>query len=217
MEMRPCGWDGSGTGPYTEKYVRSLFGRRKYMTALRALDLDIPDEDKLWFVLRPEVIDDVTLRLLSCDFAERALKRERRAGQEPDERSWNAIRVSRRYARGKATDEELAAARAAARAAAWDAACAAAWDAAWAAAWDAARAAAWDAACTAAWDAACTAACAAARAAAWDAARAAAWDAACAAAWDAADATVYATTWDVDKATERKWQVKRVRKYLEAA
>jgi hypothetical protein len=85
-----------------------------------------------------------------------------------------AIECAERYARGLATDAELAAARAAA----WDAAEAAAWAAARAAAWDAAEAAAWAAARAAAWDAAW----AAARAAAWDAAEDAAWDVARAAA-----------------------------------
>jgi hypothetical protein len=80
-----------------------------------------------------------------------------------DERSKRACDVAERYAHGEASDEELDAARAAARAAAWDAARAAAWAAARAAAWDAARAAARDAARAAAWDAA------------WDAARDAAW------------------------------------------
>ncbi len=74
-----------------------------------------------------------------------------------DERSRNAIRVAWKHSCGLATDEELAAAEAAARAAAWDAAEAAARAAAEAAAWGAAR----DAARSAAWDAA------------WDAARAA--------------------------------------------
>ena len=49
-----------------------------------------------------------------------------------DPRSIEALDVAERHANGLATDEELAAARAAARAAAWDAARAAAWDAAWA-------------------------------------------------------------------------------------
>ena len=77
-----------------------------------------------------------------------------------DERSRTAVVTAEKYARGEATQEELAAARAAA----WDAA-----GAAGGAAWDAARYAAWDAA----WEAY-----GAAGGAAWDAARCAAWDAA---------------------------------------
>lgn len=42
-------------------------------------------------------------RLLACDCAERALRRE----IKPDKRSWEAIRVSRRYAMGQASDDEL--------------------------------------------------------------------------------------------------------------
>ena len=67
-----------------------------------------------------------------------------------DPRSLAALEVAERYAKGNATDDELAAAWAAARDAAWDAAGAAAGaaarDAAWAAAWAAARDAARDAA-----------------------------------------------------------------------
>ena len=58
-----------------------------------------------------------------------------------DKRSLNALKVARKHADGKATDEELAAARDAAWDAAWDAAGGAARAAAWAAG-DAARAAA---------------------------------------------------------------------------
>ncbi len=56
---------------------------------------------------------DVTreLRLFVCDCAERTLTRERGQGREPDARSWAAIEVARRHADGKATDNELAAAR----------------------------------------------------------------------------------------------------------
>ena len=88
-----------------------------------------------------------------------------------DERSLRGLDIAERYARGLATDEELAAAwdvaGAAVRDAAWDAARDAAWDAARDAAWIAARAAAWDAAMAAGM----AAARAAARAAAWGAAR----------------------------------------------
>lgn len=53
-----------------------------------------------------------------------------------DQRSKNALNVAERHANGHATDEELSAARSAARAAAMDAAWAAARSAAWAAARD---------------------------------------------------------------------------------
>jgi hypothetical protein len=115
------------------------------------------------------------LRLFACDCAEEALT----LWKVTDKRSWDAIEVSRRYANGKATKEELAAAWDAARAAASDAAS----DAAWAAARAAARAAASDAASDAA------------RAAAWDAARAAAWAAASDAAWAAASDAASDAAW----------------------
>ena len=132
--------------------------------------------------------DDRIARLFACNCAERVVPLYEKDYPD-DKRSRHAIEVARLFADGKASNSELAAARAAA--------CAAAWDAAWDAARDAAEAAAWAAARAAAWDAAWDAARAAARAAARDAAEAAAW----AAAWDA----------------ERKWQVKRLMQYLKGA
>jgi len=113
-----------------------------------------------------------------------------------DSRSTTALTVKRSWLDGQATDDELAAARAAAWAAARAAAEAAAWaaarDAGWAAAGATAEAAAWAAARAAAeaaaWDAAGDAARAAARDAARDAAGAAVWAAAEAAAWAAQNA-----------------------------
>ncbi len=104
------------------------------------------------------------LHLFACWAAENALK----DAKVTDERCWKAIKIKRQWLGKKATDEELAAARAAASDA------------------SAASAAAW-AASAAASDAARDAARAAASAAASDAARAAArapWDAASAAAWE---------------------------------
>lgn len=58
------------------------------------------------------------LRLFAIACAERALLRERKAGREPDPRSWAALDVARQYADGNATAAQLAAAaQAAARAA----------------------------------------------------------------------------------------------------
>jgi hypothetical protein len=110
----------------------------------------------IWVATRPGVLDDITLRRFACWCARQVWH------LLTDKRSRHAVETAERFCNGKATLEELTAARAGARAAAWDAARAAAWDAARAAAWAAARAAARAAADTAA------------RNAAWAAARAAA-------------------------------------------
>jgi hypothetical protein len=81
--------------------------------------------DRCWLLLREEFLPKKTLHLLACDFAEAALKRERKAGREPDPRSWEAIRIKRLWVDGKATDDELEAALKAAWAAAQVAALAA--------------------------------------------------------------------------------------------
>ena len=156
-------------------------------------------------IIAPTHWNERIARLFACDCAARALWRERRAGREPDKRSWKAINVARRYAKGKATKQELTAAGVAGRAAAtWTAigyASAAAKAAAFvafnpsAAAWDtwAATGVATGAATGVAWNAP-----AAAIGAAWNASEAAAWNAPEAAAWEA----------------ERRWQALRLLEYL---
>jgi len=117
-------------------------------------ELEIPIDDRIWALCNAVGASDKTLRLFAVWCAREALK----LGKEPDPRSVNACDVAEAFANGDATQADLDAARAAARAAAWDAARAAAWDAAraatrataWAAAWDATRATAWDAALAAA-------------------------------------------------------------------
>ena len=133
-------------------------------------------------VRKLETWNEKTARLFACDCAERALERIK----TPDPRSVAAIAVSRRFANGTATREELAAAGDAAEAAAgttfWATADITAWDAARAAAgtvaFDVARAAAW--------------------AVSWAATEAAVWDAAGPAARDA----------------EQGWQTERLMEYL---
>jgi len=102
-----------GSGEQDEARIRSYLGDGK--TPGECLDLDIPIPDRFWLVLRDDVLDNRTLRLFACDCAEHV--------QPPnvDPRSWDAIRVSRLYARGQSTKKELAeAAEAAAEAwAAW--------------------------------------------------------------------------------------------------
>ena len=181
--FRPC-WleDADGAAKLEE-----IGGRRKRWTALDILDLpseEVSAEDKLWAVLRPELIDEAILHEFACQCAEEALK----LVDNPDPRSVAAIEAKRKWLRGEITDKKLDAAYAAAL----DAARAVAFDAAYAAAYAAARTAACadasanasanalDAAYAAAFAAARAAARAAGRAAARADARAAARTAACA-------------------------------------
>ena len=169
LEFEPCYLEDPGK----RELMDSIAARRSCWSALDILALDeIPPADRLWAVLREELIDAPILHEFACRCAERALSRVK----NPDPRSLRAIEAKRAWIRGEATDDELEAARAAALDAAR-----AATHAAWAAAWNAAEAAALDAA-----RAATHAAWAAAEDAAWYAARAAARYAARAAAEDAA-------------------------------
>jgi hypothetical protein len=121
----------------------------------------------IWTATRPGVFSDSTLRKLACRFVRETPLADGRKVWDllTDERSRRVVEVAERYADGKATAQELAAAdAAAARVAAYDVARAAAYDAAR----DAARNAAYDAVRDAAF-----AAYAAAYAAAYDAAEAA--------------------------------------------
>ena len=101
MSWKPC---------YSREQMSGWFRARSCMTVDDLMALDISDDDKLWCLLRPEVVPERKLHELACDYAERALERERKAGREPDERSWAAIETTRRWLRGEATDQELAAA-----------------------------------------------------------------------------------------------------------
>ena len=149
--------------PEKKALMESIAQRREHWSAMDILELEnIPAADRLWAVLREELIDAPILHEFACRCAERALSRV----ENPDPRSVRAIEIKRAWIRGEATDDELEAAQAAAHAAAWEdagaAARAAAWNTAWAAIWDATRdaveAAAWAAVEVAAWNAVCTAA-----------------------------------------------------------
>ena len=134
-------------------------------------DERIPAEDRIWaFAVCTELPDSAKRIFAVRCVRETPLSDGRKVVDLiTDHRSLNALDIAYKHAIGEASDEELAAARAAARAAALAAIRDAAWAAAMDAVRDAARAAAWAAVMDASWDAA--------RAPAWDAARAAAWDA----------------------------------------
>jgi len=186
MSWHPC---------YSRAEVEAIANGHPEMTALEVLRLDIPISDRLWVVLRQEVLDDKTLRLFAFACAERVLPIYE-VSYPDDMRPRNAIETARRYADGEATKEELEAAVDAARDAARAAAYAACAAAAARAAWDAAYAAC---AVYAAGDAARDAARVAARATVW-----AVQDAACAVQGAA-------------QHNERQWQVDTLIAMLEKA
>jgi len=135
MAFKPC-------GAYDEERVTALWAGREALTPREVGALAIPGEDRIWCLLTCFGLSDRTKRMFAAHVAANALHAERKRGREPDVRLWDAVRVAYDYANGNATDEQ--------RAAAW----AAAWAAAGAAAWAAARDATW-AAGDATWERQC--------------------------------------------------------------
>jgi len=101
---------------YSNDRLRNLFADpltvRQVLTKMdKGWDTVLP-QDRLWVVLRESILGAKILRLFACDVADEALK----LIDNPDPRSIEAIRVSRLYAVGEATLEQLKAAYAAAAA-----------------------------------------------------------------------------------------------------
>jgi hypothetical protein len=173
-DIEPC---ARGYHVFERKDILQWFNATLYECEIRGAAIDHGDKivAESCRLIRPlPGCNERILRLFACRVAEDVLPLYE-AKYPDDDRPRKAIETARRYADGQATDDELAAAQAAAWDAARAAARAAAQAAAWAAAWAAARDAAWAAARAAAWAAAWDAARAAAWAAARDATRAAAW------------------------------------------
>ena len=134
---------------YTDEQIAEVFAGRNRMSPRTVARLDVPAEDRAWALIQwvHHIGGDRAARLLACDYAESVLPVYE--SQHPgDARPRTAIAVARRFARGEATSDDLAAARDAAWAAAMAASCAASGCAALAAAW----AASWAASCDAAMD-----------------------------------------------------------------
>jgi len=114
ISFKPC-WLGD------DKLMAKVKAYAKLKPEWSALDiLALEDEkpaDKLWLVLREQLIDAPILHEFACRWAEYKLK----PIDNPDPRIVEAIRIKRLWLKGEATDEELAAARVAVRDAAYPA------------------------------------------------------------------------------------------------
>ena len=105
--FRPC-WltDEDKRAEHAEQLARYRAMRDRW-TALDILRLDeVSADDRLWLVLREELLDAPILHEFACRCAERALSRV----HNPDPRSIAAIEVKRKWLRGECTGFELSAA-----------------------------------------------------------------------------------------------------------
>lgn len=184
MKWNPC---------YTESELVEIFKSNGFTRSATPLEIakcnNKKKEDILWLLLRPEIIPEKELHLLSIKFAERALMRERKEGREPHTGSWNAIKVKKKWLKGEATDTEL----------------------------EAAELSAWTASCSAARSIVQPSKSAAANSAAWAAqlsAQLSAWPASCSSARSAELAAGLLAAWAA-LSEERNWQLKQVVKVLE--
>jgi len=140
IKFNPC-WLNTEAGRKRLKYYAT---KKEHWSALDILALEkVSPTNRLWAILREELLDTKIMHEFACQCAEEALK----LVNDPDKRSVAAIKAKRDWLNGKITNDELAAAKDAAANATWTARNAA-WGAsaaAWAAANDAARVAARDA------------------------------------------------------------------------
>ena len=112
-EFEPC-WLETAEG---RRNLKRIGRRKESWTALDILDLpdeEVSAEDKLWAVLRPELLEEAILHEFACRCAEEALK----LVDNPDPRSVAAIAAKRSWMKGEISGAKLAAASAAAWAAA---------------------------------------------------------------------------------------------------
>lgn len=106
LRWNPCWLEEEGG---REKLER--IGKRKdRWSALDVLDLpeeEVSAEDKLWAVLRTELVDEMILHEFACWCAEEVLA----SVQNPDPRSVAVVEAKRKWMRGEITDRQLEEAR----------------------------------------------------------------------------------------------------------
>jgi hypothetical protein len=93
---------------YKPDRLAAVFGRRKQLSALEICELDIPAKDRLWVLLRAEIIPAPELRKLAFAFATPVLAEGSEVVQDIAAPLWN---VTRRFMRGEVTLDVLCEAR----------------------------------------------------------------------------------------------------------
>jgi len=101
---------------YSEAEILKMSGGRKQIKIDEIFDLKIKVEDKLWLLLREQIFTPRELWLMACDFAQRSLPCWYNIYSN-DPRLCECVKVTRQFVDGKATQQQLDAARDAVRAA----------------------------------------------------------------------------------------------------
>ena len=136
MSWGPC---EEYTKTKIKKLLKGVCGDMGNITYRDILKLSIPVNDKLWVLLRPEFIPERQLHEIGIWCWEEIARPVWEKHHPDDRRPHDAVATKRLWLDGKATDAELAAARASAWAAARAAASASAWASARASVWASAR------------------------------------------------------------------------------
>jgi len=98
MKLNPC--EG-----YPRERVEKLWAGRESLSVREIAELDIPIWDRIWALC--ELATPRAARIFACDCAERDIQAHLVSGDVIDWRTRNAIIVSRLYADGKATEDDL--------------------------------------------------------------------------------------------------------------
>ena len=100
MSWNPC-------KEYSRERIEELFAGRESLTPQEIAALSIPAVDRLWVLLREEILPKEVLHGLACDFAERTLQLKRKVGREPHPAYWKAIEAKRAWMMGEIGEDEL--------------------------------------------------------------------------------------------------------------
>ena len=111
LDFNPC-------EKYTKEYLRELFesvGCKKTMPIKNIFDVDIPVDDLMWLIFREDFIQEKELHYFAIWCFENIAQKIWEKYYPDDTHPQDAIRIKKLWLEGKATDDELAAARAAAQ------------------------------------------------------------------------------------------------------